>query len=235
MQSNEIPKIMGHVWIGPLSPPTEWMNTWRDLHPNWDYRVYDNDFLRTEDFETQSQINEYMRRGNYAGVADMMRYEILFRYGGFFAEADSICHKKIDNLLDSEYSIFTCYENEHVTEGLVTPIMASVPGHPFLRLLIDGIKSVSPSRLDTPWKQTGNLYVAKMIEKHNPDIKIWPSHYFIPKHHTGLEYEGKDEIYAEQFFGTTNKIYKTPTRAARLLEHQRKLYKRLRKKMKRFL
>lgn len=213
----------------------EWMQTWPDLHPEWSYKIYDNAFLKNESFETQSQINEYIRRGAYAGAADLMRYEILYRYGGFIAAADSICRKNIDGLMESGHSIYTVYENEFVRGDLVSPIMASAPGHPFLRLLIDTMKTVAPPHLDTPWKQTGNLFVAEMIRLHKPDIKIWPSHYLIPHHHTGVRYEGTDEIYAEQFFGTTNKIYKVPNRYTLLLERQRKMYKKLRKKVKKLL
>jgi len=235
MTSNLIPKKLGHIWIGPLSPPLEWMNSWPNLHPDWDYQVYDNAFLLNEAFETQAQIDEYIKRGAYAGAADLIRYETLYRYGGFIAEADSVCLRNIDGLLTSGHSIYTVYENEFVRGELVSPILASTPGHPFLRLLIDEIKNISPAQLDTPWKQTGNLFVAMMIKLHQPAIKIWPSHYLIPQHHTGVGYEGSDEIYAEQFFGTTNKMYKAPNRSTALLERQRKLYKKIRKKMQKLL
>ena len=34
-------------------------------------------------------------------------------------------------------------------------------------------------------------------------MNVYPSHYFIPRHYTGLQYEGNDKIYAEQYWGST--------------------------------
>ena len=41
----KIPKIIGHIWVGHLQAPKEWMQTWRDYHPTWEYRLYDNEYL----------------------------------------------------------------------------------------------------------------------------------------------------------------------------------------------
>jgi hypothetical protein len=232
-----IPKRLGHIWIGPLEPPHEWMQTWKDLHPDWKYTLYDNDFLASGDFETHAQIGEYLNRGSYAGAADLLRYEILYKFGGYLAAADSICLHSIDELLANDQSLYTVYENEFVRGHLVSPIAAATPGHPFIRLLIDRLKEVDPADLDVPWKQTGNLFVAEMIEEHQPDIVIWPSHYLIPVHYTGRTYKGTGKIYAEQLFGSTKKSYKAKSLKARILERSRVKYhkaahKRLKKKGK---
>jgi len=40
-------------------------------------------------------------------------------------------------------------------------------------------------------------------------LKIWPSHYFNPVHFTGVTYDGPDQPYAIQMWGSTTKS-KTP-------------------------
>jgi len=228
-----IPKKLGHIWIGPLEPPREWMQTWKDLHPDWDYTLYDNDFLASEQFETQAQIDEYIKRGSYAGAADLLRYEILYKYGGYVAAADSICRHPIDELFDDDQSLYTVYENEFVRGHLVSPIAAAAPNHSFIRLLIDRLKQVDPADLEEPWKQTGNLFVAEMIEEHQPDIVIWPSHYLIPIHYTGRIYRGTGKVYANQLFGNTKKLYEAKSEKTRLVEWMRARYQnRVRKKLK---
>jgi len=32
-----IPKIIHQIWLGPLEPPIEVMETWQRLHPEWKY------------------------------------------------------------------------------------------------------------------------------------------------------------------------------------------------------
>lgn len=221
---NDIPKQLGHIWVGPRKPPSEWMKTWRDNHPGWQYTLYDNHFLESREFKTSQQIEEYMRRGQYHGVADLLRYEILYETGGFLAAADSICERPIDELLHDGHTIYTVFENEFMRGNLVSPILASTPKHSFLGLLIDKLSKIPPDDLDEPWKQTGNLFVAEMIEEHEPNIKIWPSHYFIPEHYTGRKYCGDDVIFAHQMFGETTKRYEYYSKLDRFRHELKKRY-----------
>lgn len=201
-----IPKKLSHIWIGPLPPPTKWMETWRLYHPNWEYRLFDNEYLKQHTFKTREQISEYLKRGQYAGVADLMRLEILYMYGGFMPEADSICMRNTEELFD-ETCAYTVYENEFVRGKLVSPIQACEPGNVFVGQLIDRLSQISPEKLDEPWISTGNLFTAQMIEIYLPKIRIFPSHYLIPVHFTGVAYTGSQEPYAVQLFATTQSSY----------------------------
>lgn len=204
-----IPKKMAHIWIGPLLPPLDWMNTWKEKHQDWEYTLYDNDFLKNYNFKNRHLIEKYYELGLYAGVADLMRYEILYEFGGYIAAADSICYHNIEELL-SKKCAYTVYENEFLRGKLVSPIMACEPKNKFVGQLIDELSLLNPNELDEPWISTGNLFVARMIEKYQPDIVIFPSHYFIPVHFKGLVYEGNDKIYAKQLFGSTHSSYIKP-------------------------
>ncbi|WP_345097715.1 glycosyltransferase family 32 protein [Chelativorans composti] len=220
----KIPKRLGHIWIGPKRPPQEWMQTWIDRHPDWHYTLYGNEYLASHNFQTKPQMEEYLRRGWYAGVADLLRYEILYREGGFLAEADSLCLHPIDELLGDGKELYTVYENEFVRGKLVSPIVAAAPGHPFLKELIERLSRIPPADLDRPWKQTGNLFVAQLIEELKPDITIWPSYTLIPEHYTGLRYEGPGKIYARQMFGETNNAYEYVSIMDWLCALRQKLY-----------
>lgn len=204
MQSEvKIPKKMSHIWIGPRPAPADWMKTWRDHHPDWEYTLFDNDYLAMRKFRTQAQINEYLKRGKYAGVADLMRLEILLEQGGFMPGADSICLRNMDHLF-SEECAYTVYENELVRGRLVSPIQAAEPGNPFVERLIQALCRVDPADLEDPWVSTGNLFLAKKIEEISPKIIIFPSHFTIPLHYSGVCYEGGGDVYALQMFGSTN-------------------------------
>ena len=96
----QIPKIIGHIWVGKLQAPQEWMQTWRDYHPTWEYRLKDNEYLFSRRWKNQELINAFSARKEYAGVSDLMRYEMLEEVGGFIPEADSICLGATDELWD---------------------------------------------------------------------------------------------------------------------------------------
>lgn len=220
----KIPKKLGQIWIGPKVAPVEWMRTWVEKHPGWDYTLYDNRFLASGDFQTKAQIDEYMKRGWYAGAADLLRYEILYREGGYLAGADSICLHPIDELFEDGGTIYTVYENEFLRGKLVAPIMAAVPGHPFLKELLDRLSNVHPHHLQAPWKQTGNLFVAELIEELEPDVVIWPSHTLIPEHFAGRRYQGDGRIYAHQKFGETTNGYRYASFLDWMADRRRSLY-----------
>ena len=206
-----IPFNMWHIWIGPHPAPTSWMNTWRDNHPFWNYKIVDNDFLKNYEFKNQHLIDEYYVRGKYNGVADLMRYEILLNEGGFLPPADAICYHNTEELFNSESNYcYTVYENEILRPGFVSPIYACNPGNDFIKIIVDTLHKLRPIDLtDTVFESTGNLFLKNMIEVHQPDIKIFPSHYFIPQHfkNKGRRYDGTDKVYADQMWGSTRNTY----------------------------
>lgn len=219
-----LPKRLGQIWIGPKLVPAEWMSTWPRHHPEWSYTVYGNDFLQRGRFRTRRQIDEYMNRGWYAGAADLLRYEILYETGGYMAGADSICIHPLDELFEDGASLYTVYENEFLRGQLVAPIVAAVPGHPFLERVLSILEKTPPAELDHPWRQTGNLFIAELIERERPDIVIWPSHVLIPEHFTGRQYSGDGRIYAHQKFGETNGSYRYGSFFGWLADTRRRLY-----------
>ncbi len=194
-----------HIWVGPLEPPLDWINSWKVL--NWDHKIWNDEDIETFGFKNYESIKYYFDNRIYAGAADLMRYEILYRYGGFMPGSD--CElissvAEIEDLLNCE--LITVYENEAIRPGLVSPVLGSTKGNPFLSLLIDTLYENKPT--GEPWMVTGNLFVQKMIEKHKPDIKITPSNYLIGDHFCGYPGVG-DKRYAKQHWGTTKGLYKS--------------------------
>jgi hypothetical protein len=230
MDGYAIPRQIGHIWVGPLKPPTAWMETWKQKHPDWTYTLYDNRTIENFPFRTRKLIDRYMTLKLYAGAADLMRYELLFRYGGFLAEADSICLRPIDELFVRPCA-HTVYENEFIRGKLVSPILACPPNDPFVGALIERLALIEPAALGTPWVTTGNLFVARMIEELDPDIVILPSHTFIPVHFEGVAYSGSEKIYAVQYFGSTRDAYPgmKPAKSSLVRKVRSWLYRRKRR------
>lgn len=202
-------KKKAHIWIGPFDPPLEWMRTWTDRHENWEYCVYDNDFLVSRTFICQPQIIEYYRRGMYAGVSDLIRYEILYEKGGFIPEADSICVNPVDELFQEE-RCYTVYEYPEGKTGMVSPFLASNSGNQLIFDVLNKIKEIDPKTLNRPWHSVGNGFLKRFLRKydHKEFLTIFPSHYFIPEHlPKKIFYEGTDKIYARQMWGSTTRSY----------------------------
>ena len=226
-----IEKNMHHIWVGPLERPRRWMDTWTEKHPEWTYTLWDNERVFSRKWRNQRLVDIYRTRGVWHGVADVVRYEILHELGGFMPGADSECLNPIDELFDDDKELYAvrcggdpkdwAREDGKPIEALppflaredkrlIAPIYACKSGNQFADLLIRGLHDVPPG---IPWKTTGNVYCADSLKKYEPDITIWPMHYFIPYHpitidaRTPFIYVGTDKVYAKHFWGTTNKAY----------------------------
>lgn len=200
-----IPKIIHQLWVGDKAPPEYLGKSWKEKNPDYRYILWDNEKVFGRKWRNQKHIDWFRERKIWHGVADLVRYEILFENGGFYPGADTECLLPIDELLQDGYDIYSVYENEKVRPGLVSPIHASVPGHVFLGMIIDELKA--KEKMGVPWKTTGNLYMMEVIGRLKPKIKIWASHTLIPVHYTGETYTGNEKVYATHLFGTTKKLY----------------------------
>jgi mannosyltransferase OCH1-like enzyme len=187
----------------------EWMQSWIDAHPTWHYELIDNDYVMGRRFRNQAQINEYFRRGKFAGVSDLIRYEVLAEKGGFIAEADSLCLHPVDELFQKP-NAYTVYEYADGHTGMMSPFLACEPENPVLKAVVDEMSQLIPSEMNMPWTTTGNGFLRRFFAQ-NPALKkkttIFPSHYFIPEHYKGAKYDGPDRIYARQLWATTTRSY----------------------------
>jgi glycosyltransferase involved in cell wall biosynthesis len=194
MSKNMIPKIIHQIWIGPLPPPQEMMDTWRRKHPDWEYMVWRD----LTGWENQAQIDAM---SEWNGRADIMRYEILERFGGVLVDADSICVQALDSSF-LEHKAFACWENETVRPGLIAAgYVGAEEGSPFMRACIDAIKTRSLAGRRA-WETVGPGLITELAKDH-PELHVYPARTFIPMHCTGTPAPGDAPIYAHQFWGST--------------------------------
>jgi mannosyltransferase OCH1-like enzyme len=199
-----ITKIIHQIWVGPYERPEVWMKTWKEKHPTWEYILWGED--RIDEFKNKDLIKKCIEEKKYHGAADIMKYEILYNYGGFIAPADSECLNPIDELLNIDEDCFACYENEEMRPGLVSPQIGATKGNKLMEVMIDKMSKLT--RVVEPWINTGNVVFTKTIEELKYPIRLYPSHYFIPEHFGGYKYQGQDRVYATHKWWTSKKLWK---------------------------
>jgi GT2 family glycosyltransferase len=205
-----IPKIIHQLWIGPKPMPTKFMDTWRDKHPDFEYiRWTEAEIARRGlKLECTDAIN---RMSEINGKADIIRWEILYQYGGIFLDADSICVEPFDETFLNR-TAFAGFENEECRQGLVaTGTMGYIPKHPLCRAAVDWML-VNDSCPETcgkrAWYTVGPGLLTRLLETGKySDFSVYPSYMFLPLHFTGIEYRGHKKIYAFQEWGSTKQNY----------------------------
>lgn len=152
------------------------------------------------------QMRFFASRGEYNGVADCMRWELLQALGGIFVDADSVKLRDLPQDLD-DLPCIAAWEQEIERPGLIACGYLKFPNdHPFLEAIIQDIKS-QPLDERMAWEIAGPLAITRAFHTFKPnDLTILPSHFFTPRHLTGREYAGTLK-YAEQLWGSTFNAY----------------------------
>lgn len=198
-----VPKILHFVWVGDKSKrPDGCIESWRRLNPDYEVIVWGNDALVETDWVNKAHMSD-MFDHELCGVADLMRYEILYACGGIALDADSYAVRPLQDWV-VEPDDFTCWSNERYLGGLLANgIMGAVPKSDYIKAIIADIASRLTVTDDRAWKTTGPMVTTRVWHETGWPLTVWPAHLFLPDFHSGDDYNGRGPIFARQFYGST--------------------------------
>lgn len=154
------------VWLGGQEP--EWLRrlarTWTDNHPEWELRQWTDENVHELFPLTNQAVYDAATAIAPRNVgqlrSDVLRYEILARFGGVWIDADLECLEPIDDLLEGA-ECFAAWEEQDRWIG--NTFLGSVPGHPFMERLVAAIPgSVEANRGRRPNRMTGPHLVTRL-------------------------------------------------------------------------
>lgn len=210
-----IAEVLHIIWIGDETKrPNECIDSWKRLNPTFALRLWGNEELKHGEWRLGKLIERWFSK-EINGAADLMRWEILFRHGGVAVDADSVCLRPLEHsLLESEF--FAAWENEVVRPGLIaTGALGAVAGHPFIKRILDDIENDPDPLGGMAWQKVGPQRLTDTYRAHpHPGVKVYPSHYFLPEHYSGLAYQGDGPVFARQIWATTRRLHRTKELAA---------------------
>jgi len=171
-----IPRIIHQTWKSKTIPKPfdEFTRTWKKHHPYWEYRLWDDTDNRQFIQEHYLWFLRYY--DNYSfniQRVDVVRYFILYTFGGLYVDIDVECFKSLEQVLQGATSVF-CMEPEehcriHNTDRIVSnAFMACEPGHPFLYAIIKELITYVSQEKDHGrfvLETTGPMMVSRVYEK----------------------------------------------------------------------
>lgn len=202
-----IPRIIHQIWIGNQAlRPAAMMETWRHMHPTWEYHVWTEVELLELGLTCGAEV---AAAREMCGKADIIRWELLARFGGVAIDADSVCLAPLDGLLTTSGSAFASFENEQMRPGLIaTGTMGFEPGHPICvaacKWIRENRRALAQGRA---WETTGPRLLTNLARQYPHNITVYPSYLFLPVHYTGATYDGHGRVYAHQEWGSTRNAY----------------------------
>ncbi len=123
-----IPKIIHYCWFGGADKSNiaqQCIASWEKYCPEYQFIEWNEN--NTKDFQNKFYKDAYRKR-EFAFVADCIRVQVLYAYGGIYLDLDMLLLTSIDDLLDLDF--FTGYE---VAERPAFGIFGGVAGHRFFK------------------------------------------------------------------------------------------------------
>ncbi len=186
----KIPKIIHQIWIGSAVPAEfePFMNSWIKHHvgKGWSYKLWTDDEVKNITLYNQAFYDE---TDNYGVKADILKWEIIYQFGGVYVDMDFECLQPLDTL-HYTYDFYTALQP--FDTGLVqlgAALFAAWPGHPILKHCIETIRD-DWHKKGVP-QRTGPIHFTKSFYitagKNGAKDIAFPAHYFYPLGSTRVE------------------------------------------------
>jgi hypothetical protein len=168
-------RTLHFFWDGPSMPDPlrENLIAWYDLHPQWEFVVWDSASTRwlthRDLYERAAELTPPDAIWQFR--SDLARYEILLRHGGFYADVDTRPLQPIDPFIGG-HDAFAAAEDR---DWVGNTYLYCEPGNPVMRAIVEGLRANveartrlgprRPNRLSGPryitpiWRAAG-AYVA---------------------------------------------------------------------------
>ena len=131
----------------------------------WTEETLPTDLVRPEAYE---------RLRNPAERSDIIRLEVLFRFGGVYVDTDVECLRPIDPLLQEGVEFFTGTGKGGMAHNSV---IAAAPGHPVLERALRELRPVTEFGVDK--HGTGPQFLEEVLREF-PDVGFEPPERFFP-------------------------------------------------------
>ena len=184
-----IPKIIHQIWLGPNSIPRRLLKarkTWQELHPEWEHKLWtawpeggytdsDHPFPDIEPFSNTLS--------SWAQCADLLRLELIRRYGGIYVDMDIVAFKPIDDLVqDCDLFISEEPANEQSEDKVyvTNALFGACPSHAFINSLMQTAReSAVAVRYCGPHVYGPRLFTGAFnVLSYREDIRVLPWHLY---------------------------------------------------------
>jgi len=191
-----IPKIIHQIWGGDKQLPEYFKmlsETWINSHPEWKYEFWDDNRI---DRFVQEHYPEYLEmfRGFTYNMQrwDTIRYLILDKTGGVYADFDSECLLPLDKLMEAKDCWFALLPLENHKRNTNNPLLSTAivgqpPNHPFIQQIIKKIFSdfkqteftTVLDKIQDTIGSTGPIKITTVYEKYpnKMDVYLMPHKY----------------------------------------------------------
>jgi mannosyltransferase OCH1-like enzyme len=201
----KIPKKIHQIWLGGKLPDSykRLTESWSKFNPEWEYKLWTDDDVKELELINRETFDSIKNLGM---KSDLLRFEILNKFGGLYADTDFECLKPFDSFhkLSFYTGLIFCRE-----VGANIGLLGSIPGHPILIDYLNNINYNGGESVHDIFHTTGPDFFTKILLRNltleTTDTVCFPTIYFYPFHPTFhpqerlFGFEEKDRDLIEKF------------------------------------
>lgn len=191
-----IPRTLHFIYLDDPIPPDRQacIKSCIALHPGWEVRMWTSlsqfGLLRNKAaFFAADRIAPPAPRGNPHQVrTNVLRFEIMLRYGGVFFDSDVWClrplHEVIERTEQEAKDGFLGWEIQN--RWLGEAVIGCVPGAPFMERIVTNLEAWAFARQgQTATKTVGPQYITPLLRgsAELDHVTVLPQHTFFPARH----------------------------------------------------
>ncbi len=204
-------KTIHYIWLGGKKKPhviRQCIKSWRKFFPGWDIKEWNESNVNLD-------INRYCRQAydarKYAFASDVLRFDILYRYGGIYFDTDVKVLKSFAPLME-QCDAFSGFENECVAPGLV--LYSKEPNNPLFAQMLKSyeerefLTKANGYDLKTVVQQFTEILIEHGLVCNNTlqtvdGFTVFPKEYFCPADYSGILSNQTDNTYSVHLFAAS--------------------------------
>lgn len=196
-----IPRIIHQIWLSSEVPEefAKLSRSFSRMMPDWEHRIW-NDELAIDLVGTRfpEYLESYLSLESPVARSDLLRYMIMFEYGGMYADMDCECKRGLDFIAEDD-ELIVCKEVEtksvrvmnmyptDISPMYCTWAFLSRPQHPALKAVLEHIEqNIGKRHSDHP--------ILNFVKRTGP-------HAFTAGLSKDIERGGKPRVVPASYFG----------------------------------
>jgi mannosyltransferase OCH1-like enzyme len=181
------PKLIHQIWIGPKKRPDIWMVSVKQFCQDFGYEYVLWDDQKVYEL-TMVNRQFYDKEPTYNGKSDILRYEILYQYGGAYIDADSFITfpDRLNNLLEN-FNTDAGFGFEINGRLVCGGVSISIKESQFMKKCIEEIPLRDMTQM--AWISIGPQLITDLVIRHQSEIKLtlYKSTVFYPIRWHGIQ------------------------------------------------
>lgn len=149
-----IPKRLHLIWVGEKEVPKDVLQNvdqWKHFMPEWTIRLWKNEDIHIHEFPNDV-IEKIHAATKPAQKADIMRYFIVEKYGGFYVDTDIVPYRSLTPLTQMGFDLVLYHDNQLTWEYIINCAFGAIPHHPVLQKACEIVRSATLNTSDVHMK-----------------------------------------------------------------------------------